>query len=416
MKNVKNTVFVSIYFDKRYKKDNNKYPIKLRVFSSIDKKTKMYSTKYELTEQEFNLINSKRLSVKLKPIKDEIQELVSYAQNIANTITPFYFDTFEKKLFNTAQIETLKAYYFDYIEMFKNQCSLGTLESYKNSLGSILDFAKYKKLNPDKLRLLDITPTFLKEYENFMLNNGKSLTTVGIYLRALRSVFNKAITNDKTLKDYYPFGKHKYVIPAPRKTKKALTKSELKLLFEATPQTPEQEKARDFWFFSYVCNGMNIKDIALLKYKDIDNDTLTFYRAKTINSTRSNLTPISIPLNDFTKKIIQKYGKQYYTPETLVFDILKGTETPQEAHNKIKNFTRYVNQHVKKLAQNIGITSEISTYWARHSFATIAIREGATIELISEALGHTDIKTTQNYFDGFTSEVKKELSKKLLEF
>jgi site-specific recombinase XerD len=416
MKNVKNTVFVSIYFDKRYKKANNKYPVKLRVFSSIDKKVKLYATKYELTEQEFEKINSKRPNVKFKNIKDDLQELVSYAQNIANTINPFNFDAFEKKLFNTPKIETLKAYYFNYIKMFENQLTVSTIEAYEKSLNSLLDFIKYKNLNPDKFKLIDITPTFLKEYENFMLNKGKSLTTISIYLRTLKSVFNKAISNDDTLKNYYPFGKHKYVIPATRKVKKALTKSELRLLFEATPQTKQQEKARDFWFFSYVCNGINIKDIALLKYKNIDNDTLTFYRAKTINSTRSNLTPITIPLNDFAKKIIQKYGKQYYTPETFIFDILNGTETPQEAHYKIKKFTRFVNQHIKKLAKSVGITSEISTYWARHSFATIAIREGATIELISEALGHTDIKTTQNYFDGFTSEVKKELSKKLLEF
>jgi len=75
-----------------------------------------------------------------------------------------------------------------------------------------------------------------------------------------------------------------------------------------------------------------------------------------------------------------------------------------------------INQHIKKLAETIELPSNISTYWARHSFATSAIRNGASMEFVSEALSHSDLKTTQSYFAGFEEESKKEIMKSLMEF
>ena len=81
-----------------------------------------------------------------------------------------------------------------------------------------------------------------------------------------------------------------------------------------------------------------------------------------------------------------------------------------------QNFTRFINQHFKKYALSLGITEDISTYWARHSFATRAIRIGLSMEFVSEALNHSDLKTTKNYFSGFTDEVNKINSDKLMNF
>ncbi|MCA6438155.1 MAG: tyrosine-type recombinase/integrase, partial [Bacteroidetes bacterium] len=80
------------------------------------------------------------------------------------------------------------------------------------------------------------------------------------------------------------------------------------------------------------------------------------------------------------------------------------------------NFTKFINQNLKKLALNNGITSEISTYWARHSFATNAIRSGASMEFVSEALSHSNLKITQGYFSGFEDKDKKELMETLMKF
>ena len=82
----------------------------------------------------------------------------------------------------------------------------------------------------------------------------------------------------------------------------------------------------------------------------------------------------------------------------------------------VKNFTRSVNQGLKKLAKKLEIDENISTYYARHSFSTNAIRSGASMELVSEQLGHSNLKTTQNYFSGFEDDSIEDITKKLMNF
>ena len=90
--------------------------------------------------------------------------------------------------------------------------------------------------------------------------------------------------------------------------------------------------------------------------------------------------------------------------------------TKVEQFKCIKNFTRFINQNLKKLASALEITNSISTYWARHSFATHAIRKGASMEFVGEALDHKNPKTTLGYFAGFEEESKKQLTESLLNF
>ena len=69
-----------------------------------------------------------------------------------------------------------------------------------------------------------------------------------------------------------------------------------------------------------------------------------------------------------------------------------------------------------KIAKDAGVTESISTYWARHSYSTMAIRNGASMEYLQESLGHQDMKTTLNYFSGFEDKVKREVANKLMDF
>jgi site-specific recombinase XerD len=161
---------------------------------------------------------------------------------------------------------------------------------------------------------------------------------------------------------------------------------------------------------------MNIKDIALLKWKDMEEGKLTFYRAKTMQTTKGKLTPIVVYLNDFAKGIINIYGNKGGGPQDFVFPILEENQSPMVQFQKVKNFTRFIDQHIKRLAKASGITEEISVYWARHSFATTSIRKGASMEFVSESLGHGNIRTTQGYFAGFDSETKREFADSLMDF
>jgi len=158
-----------------------------------------------------------------------------------------------------------------------------------------------------------------------------------------------------------------------------------------------------------------MKDIAQLKFSDINNDTFVFYRAKSIRTTKENLIPITAYLNDFSRGIIAKYGNNI-DESPYVFPILEEVNIAAEQHRKIQSFTRSISQHLKKLCVAIGLPEEVSTGWARHSYATGGVRQGKTMEFMSEALGHKDIKTTLNYFAGFEDETKKEFAKNLMSF
>ena len=98
-----------------------------------------------------------------------------------------------------------------------------------------------------------------------MLQHGNSITTIGIYLRALRAIYNNAIVEVEVNAELYPFGKRRYQIPSGRNLKNALTLAEIDKIFSYEPATEYEGRARDLWVFSHLCNGINVKDIALLK-------------------------------------------------------------------------------------------------------------------------------------------------------
>lgn len=414
------SIQITLYLDTRREKKDGFSPVKLRVWDSQIKKAKLYPVNMDFSQKDFHLCwESKKPRKEYREQRLILEQVLANANKIANKLEFFSFEEFERKLLRRSGDGTNIFWHYEKIilEKYKNK-NISTAQSYENSLDSIKAFLVYKgSKNAIKLFFYEITPNWLNEYESYMTGTlNRSLTTVGIYLRNLRAVFNSAIEDNEIQKEIYPFGKRKYQIPAPRNKKKALTNDQLKTLFETQPDSPEQQKAKDFFFFSYSCNGMNIKDIAQLRHKDIKDGAVTFYRAKTINTSKANLKPITAYLNDYTNEIIRKYGNSNKNQKELVFDIITDTQTAMEQKRKIGNFIRFVNQHLKILCKKIGLPEDISTYWARHSFATNAIRKGASIEFIQETLGHGNPKTTMNYFAGFDDESKREFAKHLMEF
>jgi len=251
-----------------------------------------------------------------------------------------------------------------------------------------------------------------------MLNNGKSVTTIGFYLRCLRAIFNEAINTPGLIgKESYPFGKRKYEIPNGQNIKKAITLEEIKKIFDyESIDGSSEQRAKDYWIFSYLCNGVNIKDIALLKYKNIDfgDEKITFFRAKTERTTVVNIKPIAIVLLPEIKAIIDRWGNQPQYPENYVFPILKAEYSIEQQHARVKQTVKDINKYIDRIAKTVGITKKLTTYSARHSFSTVLKRSGASIEFISESLGHSDIKTTESYLDSFEDDMKKEFAHMLV--
>jgi len=427
----------TIYLDTRraVKGTSNIFPVKLKVYSKLTKTKKLYSTNISLSEDQFEAIHNprKRLKSKDKETQLYLYEFEERANNVAKGLTPFTFIAFEKKLFRnkTAGISVL-FHYQQKIDSLRTNSQIGTASNYDLSLKSLGTFIlnkvqftslqqKEKEVNQavKTLTFYDINDQWLKDYKQFMIvDNLKSTTTVSMYLRCLRTIFNDAIGENDIKQDIYPFGvnRGKYQIPVSSKTKRALKGTDISLLFNSNTNTKEEEKAKDFWFLSYALYGMNFKDILLLKNNNISKDTLVYFREKTKTTKKGNLKEISIHLNDFAKSIIKKYSTGQSSDEAYIFSILTMGDDAYEQKRKIKNFISFVNLHFNKYAKSLGFNYKISTYWARHSFATVSIRNGTSMEFISEALNHSNLSVTKNYFAGFEDDTKKEFSNNLMNF
>lgn len=407
--------FISLWLDTRRAKANGKFPVRLRVFTSTPRIQKLYPTKFDFSKAEFASIwETVKPREEHKADKKKLTAVVKLAEDTAEILNPFSFEEFEKKLYrNDGDGSNIFWHYEQAIADMKKNNQLGNASNYELSLKSLKGYIEYTKGNaPEKLFFKEVTSKWLDGYESYMLNViERSHTTVSFYVRALRTIFNRAINANDIEKTLYPFGKDGYEVPAVKRVKKVLSREQLKQLFEAKPKTPEQQKAKDFWFFSYSCYGMNIKDIAQLRYSQFAGNTLKFIRAKTQTTGKKKQKEVVVYLTDFAKGIIEKYGNPNTHPKQFIFPILNEVTSEADKRTKVQNFTRFINQNFKKMAVAEGITAEISTYWARHSFATNAIRQGASMEFVSEALSHTNLNTTQTYFDGFEDEAKAEFAK-----
>lgn len=402
----------AIIQDTRKPTSATNYPLKLRV--TFNRQSRLYGIGFDLTQEQFGKLFSTKLRDEyLKEIRLICEVIKDKASKMTQAEDNFSFDKFKNEFFSKPQEEAnTKDVYKQleaYVSQLKAEDRASTASSYQSTLNSLKAFQK-------KLTFENITPDFLRKYEKWMLLKNNSSTTVGIYLRSLRTIYNQAIEKGIITRENYPFTKKKFQIPAGQNIKKALTITEIGQIFKyPTIPLSSEDKAKDFWIFSYLCNGLNIKDICQIKWKDIDGDKLTVIRAKTANTTKSNQKPISIMLNDMALQIIEKWG----TDKALggyVFPILQEGITATRERELVQYFTKFINKYMKRIGEQLGVDKNLTTYVARHSFSTVLKRSGVSTEYISEALGHQNLKTTESYLGSFEDTIKKQFSNLLTKF
>ena len=403
---------LTYFFDTRSRLLDGNYPIKLTVYYGRQKKR--YKTPFKATQEVYDRLLANRLrDESTKQLKRQTVSWLDKQTLIAERIVPFTFTDFEN-VFYAEKTQSRKiqlndgvnSIYEKHIQALNDEGRISTARSYQDSLTSILSYKK-------NLKVSQITPDFLKGYEKWMTDNGRSLTTVGMYVRALRTIFNMAIENEVIDASKYPF--KKYTIPAPQKISRTLKKEEIRQIINYTAKRDADAVALDYWVFSFISNGMNFKDIALLKYGNINGDFLEFRRAKTKRTTNNNSLPIMVPLDENLSYIINKRGNKSKKKEDYIFPILKHGLTPQEEYDHIKTFVRNTNKRLTRVGIELGLSLKVTSYVARHCFATIQKNNNAPLAYISEALGHSNLKTTQNYFGRFEDEGLKVFHSGLME-
>ena len=305
----------------------------------------------------------------------------------------------------TFELKTVEEFYCNLMEQYTCEDKCGNRLIYKGSLNSIKTFAKGKLDIP----FSDIDTIWLTKYEKWLRSKGNKETTISLLFRTLRSAYNKAINAKCARASDYPFNEFKINKFDTTTQKRAIAKTDvLKFTTEIHPVGKQQymELSKDIFVFSYLCGGINFTDIANLTNENIQNGRLHYIRQKTKKQ-------IKIGIPQEAMQIIEKYSPK---SNGYLFPILdsKVHKTALQKQNRIHKLLSKVNKNLKLLAAQLGVEANVTTYVARHSFASVLKKSGVNIALISEALGHSDLATTQIYLDSFDNEQVDEAMKNLL--
>lgn len=303
--------------------------------------------------------------------------------------------------------KTVEEFYLSLIETLKQKGKIGNSYAYLNSYNTLRNFNKGKKLN---YTFSHIDVAFCRKFEDWMRSKGNKDTTLSYQFRTLRATFNKAIEAKIVAREKNPFIEYKLSHFNTKTIKRALSKEDILKIINTncSCQNELRQLAHNLFTFSYLCGGISFVDIAHLTPKNIIDGRLIYQRQKTHGS-------INLMLSDKAQQIIDKYA-DYQNQAIYLFPILHGKRhiTPMQKNNRVHKVCHQINQELKVFAKELNIKAEVTTYVARHSFATILKKSGVNIGIISEALGHQDIRTTQIYLSRFDNEQVDEAMKNLL--
>ena len=414
-------VTTKIWLLKKRVKKNGKYPVKIKVI--FDRKIFFYQTGVDLTEEEFKVYHSsKNLKKQFEDIAYYLKKADQIVKDLGQNFSWREFDAlyYNRKLSTQQKYQSHSINVISKIEDYaKKLFNEGFLKSSKSYTTTANHLKEYLKKKDGCLLFSDLTPEFLNSFEKHLLSKEKPLSysSVGVYMRNIRAIFNQAISMKIISSDLYPFGKGKDVPPATKKAKKSLAIEDIEKIYYYKSKDLFEVWAKDMWLFSYFANGMNVKDIAFLKYENINRDILSYIRSKTKNSTKENMVTIEVSINEDIKRIIKKWGNKPAKPQSFIFDILHPKDlSGLQIYRDVNQAVKVINKYMKRIALNLDLERSPTTNFARHSFSTILKRSGVPIEMISEQLGHTSIKTTQIYLGSFESDQKREITKYLTSF
>lgn len=378
----------------RYNKEQVYYPCK-----NLAKE--QYSRLHKAT-RDGNLIKDKKL------ITDRFKEIT----DLIEAIEPFTLNELAKRIKGGTQESVLNAFN-NKIDFLKSEGRIGSSVWYSCALSSI------KKYTTKDLKFADITAEWLKGYHKYLLKPNKKGkikqdTTISINMRAIKAIINEGMRKGVISPMQYPFGEDKYQIPTGEGKKTALTTSQLMDVFNS-PLPSQDEKWRDIFIFSFYCNGANIGDILRFKFTDIKHtikgDIIEWHRQKTIKKGKKQRRLQAIVTEEM-QMIIDRNSNPLHKPEDHIFPYLSHKLTPTREREIIQEVTHVVNHKLKKIGDALEI-EKLTSYSARHSFASISRRSGVNLFDISKSLGHTDIKTTEIYLDSLNIDELQENAAKL---
>lgn len=345
------------------------------------------------------------------PNRDEIQfqiatKVKEYEKKIQRLEALEIPITFETLFNNNGQRFniTVGDYFEQIIERLEKVEKYGSASKHKVTLSLMRQFRSVD------IHFNQIDLNYLREFEIFLRQRHNQNNSIATKFSVLKAVYNKALSENVFIAKSHPFNQFKVDSFWTTTRKRAITKEDILTLFALDLSNRDfyTQLAKDIFLFSYFMAGINFKDIALLKYCDIQNGRIYYTRGKTGKI-------MNCKLNEEAKKIISKYDRES-TTEDYIFPILNRNihNTERQILNRVHKALGHINACLQQLSKELGLQIPLTTYVARHTYATVLKRSGVNIALISESLGHSDISTTQIYLDSFENSQIDEAMKNLL--
>lgn len=432
---------VAIFFDKRRLKEGNS-SVKLSVY--YNSQQKQYATGIILDERQVEFLNKHKSGLTGKVRDEDLRNLWNkiYGREYSDEVTGdkkeswilraqtviskighrFSFEEFQSLLFSQKLEPT--EFPNDLIlalRMIEKQLNddenYGRANIFRSVANSVERFVTEvgitRKASP-KVPFGIVNKQFLKKYENYLLENGGfrpltktrrpvGPTTVSFYMSSIKKVLNEAIKAKFIAQEDYPFGGDGYRIPKGRNTKKALSTDVISALLGYSSRFSRRNYAMAVWKFSYFCGGMNMADLARLRWRNLDlvNNQVSFVRRKTRTSKASPEKETILTLMPEALEIIKKWCQISDNPNEFVFPELNLSMDERQIHLAIYSLTRRINRMLEVIAKELGIKAKIRTYEARHSYATTLARAKVPLAFISQGMGHSTITYTEKYLGTF---------------
>lgn len=422
-----------IYFQKAPAKQTKDALCPVKLCVTHNRVRKYYSITDEIKdhnwlfvrEDDIKKIKSDSPRGKYKDMAFEYKRITDNANAIINSLPVFSFNQFEEKYKNVVtDWDNVFSAMIEHIKELKSEDRIGYAMSFESTMRAIKEFHegktldyncrdkvvnRYEKyLSGKQLNFVDITPAWLKKFEKHLRDQGKKKSTIGIYVRNIRVLFNLAIKEHEVRADY-PFYKHKPKTSTGRKI--ALTAEQVSRIANYQTDDPKEQFYRDMFMFSFLGCGMNMTDIARLRYSNIEGGEIVFVRKKT-EAEEKDEEKLRIPITRQMRSIIDTHGVRAVGHDAFIFPILRPEWDEERRFAGVRQLTKMVNQHLKRIAKAVKIEENVSSYCARHSWATISKYTGASVEYISEQLGHSSAKVTKSYLKSFERATREKQSTK----
>jgi len=391
--------------------NNGEHPIMLRVIK--DRKPKYLSLHIscpkELWDDENNLPKKKHplykeMVIAIDKKKLEANKLLLELSNEEKEASAEEIRSKLKK--SVVDKKTVFLYFDEVIKRLTATNRLGYAGIFKSTKNSLVTFRKGLDLH-----FSDITTSFLTKYEDAFYERGVTPNSVFVFLRTFKTLINYARKDNIVKSDFDPFKEINFTKFRRIRTKKrAIPKEDIKKIEQLKiKDDPNLLNAKNYFMFSYYNRGINFIDMAYLKWSDVSNGRLIYTRRKTKEDFTIALLPPAVKILDYYRKLTFEDNDGY------IFPILsKAYTTPQSIRNRLVKMLRIVNKDLKTIGEKAKISEKITTYVARHSFATNLKKSGISTSVISEAMGHDSEKTTKIYLESFGNDILDEAIKSIL--